>query len=315
MYMVEGIHTFYHDYCMATRTELLHKRLQIARPDIVRYFEQRGQPLYSADALRSVFSERRDDWRAQQRATGDQFIEYLLKTRLFREVDLTSPSRPPMERFAWGDPSPFEIAIALRRGSYLSHGTAVFHLGLTDQVPNTIYVNQEQSPKPRPAQTSLPAQEAIDTAFARPQRETGSVYEWEGTTFVLLAGMNTENLEVRRIDGLAGEQLPCTGLERTLIDIAVRPSYAGGIFQVLDVYKGARDSLSVRLLVATLRRLDFVYPYGQSIGFLLERCGVPEEKLELIRDDLSFSRDFYVTHAMEDPAYDSTWSVFYPRGL
>ena len=35
-----------------------------------------------------------------------------------------------------------------------------------------------------------------------------------------------------------------TDLERTLIDIAVRPEYAGGVYEVLNVYRLAKGKVS-----------------------------------------------------------------------
>ena len=47
----------------------------------------------------------------------------------------------------------------------------------------------------------------------------------------------TNALGVIEIQGSEDETLKVTGIERTLIDIAVRPVYAGGVFEVLKAYK------------------------------------------------------------------------------
>ena len=39
------------------------------------------------------------------------------------------------------------MALSLRPRSYLSHASALVLQGLTEQIPGTIYVNQEQSAK------------------------------------------------------------------------------------------------------------------------------------------------------------------------
>jgi hypothetical protein len=38
---------------------------------------------------------------------------------------------------------------------------------------------------------------------------------------------------------------------------------------VLQAYTAARDRISVQVLVATLKKLEYVYPYHQVIGYLL----------------------------------------------
>ena len=145
------------------------------------------------------------------------------------------------------------MALSVRPRSYLSHGTAISLHSLTDQVPKTIYVNQEQSPKPLPSGELT--QSAIDRAFSNQQRRSGYVLEYEQWRIVLLSGKNTGNLGVVKIVGPLHEQLDVTSVERTLIDIAVRPIYAGGVFQVLEAYRSARDRVSVNTLVAISRLL------------------------------------------------------------
>ena len=86
-------------------------------------------------------------------------------------------------------------------------------------------------------------------------------------------GKQTGQLGVMEMKDEFGEVVPVTGLERTLIDIAVRPTYAGGIPEVLEAYRRARGKLSLNRLAATLSKMDYVYPYEQAVGFLLERSG------------------------------------------
>ncbi len=67
-----------------------------------------------------------------------------------------------------------------------------------------------------------------------------------------------------------------TSLERTLIDITVRPNYAGGAFAVLDAYRQAieRNLISSNKLVVVFNSIPFIYPYHQAIGFYLERAAM-----------------------------------------
>jgi hypothetical protein len=99
-----------------------------------------------------------------------------------------------------------------------------------------------------------------------------------------------------------------------LIDITVRPTYGGGIFQVLEAYRTAKERLSTNRLLATLKKLDYVYPYHQAIGFLMERAGYEERRYGLLRQP-GLKYDFYLSHGMKDPEYSKPWRLFYPRGF
>lgn len=215
-------------------------------------------------------------------------------------------------RYAWGNASDYEIGLALAKGSYLSHASAVFVHALTEQVPKTIYVNKEQSPKP-PPRGGL-SQPAIDRAFKNASRTSKYAFRSETARFVLLSGKNTGNLEVSEVPSLEGRPIRATKLERTLIDIVVRPAYAGGVFEVLAAYRAAKDRVSVSTLLATLQKLNFIYPYHQSIGFLMERAGYDQALLSKV-ESLGTQWDFYLDYGLKDAAYDRRWRLHYPQGL
>ena len=259
----------------------------------------------------------REDLRALRRRWApsvgeDQFLDYLLEEGLLQLVELRNEKYPSFRRYALKDATAFEIALSLRKGSYLSHGSAVFLHGLTDQLPLRIYVNREQSPKPSPEGPLT--QSAVDKAFSRPARETA--YTFSGPTYeiALLNGKYTDRLEVGRLSGPDGELLDVTKLERTLIDITVRPNYAGGVYQVLEAFRAARERLQLSVLITTLRKLDYKYPYHQAIGLYMERAGYPDEALKRL-EELGAQLDFYLTNNILQPAHSGRWMVFYPEGL
>jgi predicted transcriptional regulator of viral defense system len=75
---------------------------------------------------------------------------------------------------------------------------------------------------------------------------------------------------------LNGYKYKYTNLERTLIDIAVRPKMSGGIAEVAAIYKIAVNNFDIKMnwLLKYLDTLNFTYPYEQAIGFLLELAGL-----------------------------------------
>jgi hypothetical protein len=105
-----------------------------------------------------------------------------------------------------------------------------------------------------------------------------------------------------------------TEIERTLIDITVRPTYAGGVFQVLNTYRRARNMASIPKLINTLKKLDYVYPYHQAIGFYLDRSGYPRKLTSRLKD-LGLDLDFYLAHNMGHKQYDDGWRIYHPKGI
>ena len=114
-------------------------------------------------------------------------------------------------------------------------------------------------------------QENIHRAFVGKQRQSNLIYEFEEYKITVINGKSTNRLEVVPIVSADSEVLETTKLERTLIDIAVRPSYAGGVFEVLEVYKRAKNNASISVIITTLKKLNYLYPYHQIIGFYMER--------------------------------------------
>lgn len=286
-------------------------RLDIAKADIIRVFEESEQRVFWPSDLASLLSDNRAYWRVAQGTNTRSFVSFLLTKTNLREVRLKSKNYADIVRYAWGQVSTFELALSLKRGAYLSHGTAASLHGLTEQIPKTIYVNHEQSEKLRSGSLT---QQSIDRAFAAKQRRSRYIFEYNDLHFILLSGKNTGRLGVTPVLGPGGESLEGTNLERTLIDITVRPAYAGGVYQVLQAYKAARNRASVNVLVSMLKRLDYLYPYHQAIGFYMQRADYePSRYLRLRKLGLNF--DFYLAHDLRERGYDAEWRLFYPKGF
>lgn len=287
-------------------------RIEIAKNDIIKLFDENAKRVYTKTDLARILSANRNYWRLTQGTTVDYLIEFLKSRSRLKELELTSSNYPGFVRYAWNEVSPYQVALSVKPRSYLSHGSAVFLHGLTDQIPKTIYANQEQSPKPG-ARGKL-SQDAIDRAFSNRQRRSNYILNYDQWNIVLLSGKNTGNLEVTEVSGPLRESLAVTSITRTLIDIAVRPVYAGGFFQVLQAYRSAKDRVSINALIATLKKIEHAYPYHQVIGFYMQRAGYDEKRYQRLKN-LGLNFDFYLTYDMKDPEFDHDWRLYYPKGL
>jgi hypothetical protein len=165
---------------------------------------------------------------------------------------------PPLTRYSWkGAASPIAVALSIKKDdAFFSHASALWIHGLSNDDQN-FFVNKEQSPKP---QTASPlSQDGIDRAFQNQQRRSKLSYKYQGARISLLNGKHSARLAVEPAKARTGHKLDVTSIERTLIDITVRPAYA-----------------------ARTNGLKF---------------------------------NFYLSHGMKKPAFDSSWRIFYPSQL
>lgn len=287
-------------------------RINIAKADIISLFEGLPKRVHKHSDIRQTLSDNRGFWRLAMSTTVNAFISFLLDETKLKKLRLDFPHRTEI-RYTWGDVSTYELALSLRPNCYYTHYTAVYLHELTDQVPKTIYLNHEQPPK-RHRDSDLD-QARIDMAFRRPVRISKNIAGYDDQRICLLNGMHTGGTGVVEIRGRVGETIRVTNVERTLIDITVRPVYAGGVFEVLKAYRLAKDKVSVNKLAATLVKLNYIYPYHQAVGFYLEKAGVYKQSLIDLVHRFEKKFDFYLVHNMKDVDYSKQWRLFFPKGF
>lgn len=284
--------------------------LQVAKKDIVKFFEESPQQIYDYSEIKEIIEDNTENWRLPKTLTANKFLAYLTQNTQLKQNRLEF--KRPIIKYTWGDVSPYQLFQSLRKGAYFSHYSSVYFHNLTEQLPKTFYVNAEQKPKPF-ARGKL-AQGRIDFAFQKPTRMSQNYAKHKNIKVFILEGMFTDNLGITEINDSDGNSLRLTNIERTLIDITVRPEYSGGIYEVLKSYQLAKDKVSINHLAAMLRQLNYIYPFHQAIGFYLERAGYRDSQIKLLQD-FDFEYDFYLMHQMKEKSYSKKWKLFYPKGF
>ncbi len=300
------------------RKSKVQKALEDASKKITRFFDTQTQQVFRKTELYRLF-------KAQDKTWG--LPSSMLARELFSKLPLTLPEMKAKEfhfygndtmLYLWGKPSVYEVAMTLDPQAYLSHYSALFLNDLTDQIPKIIYLNHEQKQKALGdalLETEIP-QEQIDDAFSRPQRISKNIVEYDqNSSLCLLNGMGDGKV------GIVVRQVPpkltvrVSDLERTLLDCAVSPYYAGGVFQVRDAFTRAAERLSVNKLIAYLRKMKYRYPFHQVIGFYLEASGAYKDKQLALLDAFPRKRKFYLMHGIEKAKFSERWQLYYPEGL
>jgi predicted transcriptional regulator of viral defense system len=282
-------------------------------PDIEAYLDNFPVKAYTTGRLRDILN---NNPAFKEISTGSNFsklIDFLADRKMLHRNNFTTAENEVSTLYTWKVNDEFTAISGLKSNAYFVFFSALFLNRLTLQIPKTVYLNFERARSEKALDKQEPlTQEKIDQAFAGNQRKSNATYSFGDKNIVLVNGKFTNRLGVIKSQD-PGQAFEYTDLERTLIDIAVRPVYSGGVFDVLDAYRNAKDRLDVDKLSMYLGQLDYLYPYHQVIGFYLDKAGYPEEAYLSFRKEMTFR--FYLTYNIRIKDFSEKWNLYYPRGL
>jgi predicted transcriptional regulator of viral defense system len=285
-------------------------KIEIALPAITAYFDNLPEKIFKLKELTGHFTNNRENWGLAQATTSKKFIEFLIENGKLKRSDFPFPYRHET-RFYWGDIPLYELLLTLQKNCYFSHHSAMYLNELTNGIPKTIYLNHEQ---PARAQSGLLAQKSIDAAFRNKPRISNNAITYDELNICMINGMNTNQRGVIS-KTVTHMQKKCnvrlTDIERTLIDITVRPIYSGGIDAVKLAYSLAKDRVSVKALRDMYIKLKYQYPFHQAIGYYLETANYPTSLVNLFQE-MPIEFDFYLTNQMKETSYIEKWKLFVP---
>lgn len=296
------------------------------------YYELEGKTIFKEKELRFIFETLRDDLRMKSIAFR-KFVNFLQNTGYITDVKRITVDNSSRKLYfsKFFDPNngfrnSLELAKTLYDDGYISHYTAAYLHGLTEQIPKTIYVRVEYPTYSNNSSEVKLTQERIDIAFSKPYKISNkfSVKNFLGFRIKKVFTKKSRKVGVSKIsiDDKSNLEIKITSIERTLIDIAVRPEYSGGISEVCKIYRNAvkMGVIDIHKIVNLIKRLNFVYPYHQTIGFLLELSGVNSAELNYIRRNFPIRYDFYLMHGMnkteqEDIVFVQDWRIYVPKSV
>jgi predicted transcriptional regulator of viral defense system len=296
--------------------------LNNSKKNIIKELKKYNRNVYNMRHIEGLLSNLKTLNLISKITTTFNLLDFLITNNIFEKVSFvfgSNASTPTksISRYAFCEKkvSFFEIAISINVNSYLTHYSAMYIHELTDNVPKIIYTNFEQTPKYRDDDSEFLYQDNIDKAFKRPMRTTNQIAKIKDSIYstYFLNGKNVNKIGVVELN-YNNSKIKVTNLERTLIDITVRPAYSGGVNEVLNAYILAKDRISTNKLIAILKKMDYIYPYHQAIGFYMERAGYNEKSLILL-EKLPIKYNFYLTYQMKTKLYSDRWHLFFPEEL
>lgn len=292
-------------------------KLQKLKEQVIKKFYNltSNKKVFSIKQMKYFLDEIDSFFQLPESVSNPKILDLFEKEGIIKEINLNFKSYNYI-RYIVDNPSIFQIITSLSRTVYLSHYTAMYLHNLTEQIPKKIYCNNEQREKNNSEKTKFLDQENINNAFKRKMRKTNNIFEFNGDEIFLLNGKFTNNIGIIDMT-YNNEEIRISSIERTLIDIAVRPDYSGGPIEIIKAYRNARGKFSINKLNDYLNKIDYIYPYHQSIGFYLERAGNYNESTIKIISNKEIKNDFFLTYGenFENLDYDKKWRLYFPKGL
>lgn len=201
----------------------------------------------------------------------------------------------------------YDIASTRSRKSFFSFHTALSIHNLILNQPKQIYLTLER-PTFIKGLSNL-EQSTIDEVFSKPAKTTNNKRAYNIYSITLVNGQHQNNIGI-----IPFRSYKVSDIERTLIDICVRPFYSGGVSQVLSIFNEVKDIMDTEKLFEYYRNMNFIYPYHQIIGFYLDKSGYPKESYEKflsLRTDIKF----YITYNILHKNFSEKWNLYYPMGM
>ena len=253
----------------------------------------------------------------------NKFITYLLKHELislFEFENNINDKKIYISKY-FNDKSDYakaiEIATLLIPKSYLSYFSSMYYHNLTQQLPKKIYLSVER--KSTAPHNEL-QQEVINKVLCKDGRKPTIVLTILGYEIYLLHSKKANRVGIKIVQ-LYDKDYRITTLERTLIDIVVRNDLSGGIEEVVQVYKKAfqeyKKDISINKIIFILKKLDYIYPYHQVVGYLLSKSGFDASKF---KKEFEFKNNFFLTRGIinediHNLDYDDEFKIYIPKIL
>lgn len=287
--------------------------IMLAKSKIETYFDNDEKNIYKINDLMNIFINYRSKWNLSYSMNLDRFIAFLLEKSYLEKIDLGSKILYGWKIDNYGDEIAYEIAINLKPRSYISHYSAMFLNNMTEQIPKVIYVTFDRETK-LINRTKKLEQSKIDLAFSKEKKAKEITYKFRDYRFVLVNSTSDEKIGVKNIILSSGLIVPVTNVERTLIDIIVRPELSGGVQEIIKAYKSI-ENIQISKLNTYLKKKSYVYPFEQAIGFCLDYAKVDKNKVDLFLKSCDLEYDFYLDRCIKNPKFSKKWRLYYPTFL
>lgn len=300
----------------------------IANKDTIQQFGEQYGNILNRTTLIKMLDQLKSSTTVVQRTTLSTFTHYLVNIlELFSEVSIFSEWKEnKVKRYVSTSVqvSPYEIALSLLSGSFLSHYSALFVHDLTLNNPKDIYINREQTEKPVNKENAQLTQRRIDYAFSKEMRHTNQTYNFTYQHIQyrvhVLNAKNTKKTGIITQHPIGfSKPIQVTNVERTLLDCMVRPKYSGGATEILEAFHHVQPKVDIQLLNQYLDKFNYIYPYEKALWFYLKKNQYSDTDIQVFKEKTIHgpfaALDFYLDYQIVDKKKDADIGIFYPSAI
>jgi len=292
---------------------------------IKKYFEEnslKGITVFDNKTIYNFLDINRVEMRMKSFSLN-KFIKYLIENNfisLFEFENKINDKKIYISRY-FNDKSDYakalEIATLLLPKAYISHFSSIHYYNLTLELPKKIYLSIERKSNAPHNQLN---QEIINKAVCKKGRYPTMILSILGYEIYKTHSKDTNKTGIKRVL-IFDKNYRITTLERTLIDIVVRSEISGGIEEVIKVYKKValeyKKNISINKIIFILKKLNYIYPYYQIIGYLLFKNGFNTDKF---KKEFEFKNNFFITRGdvncdIDKLEYNKDFRLYIPKNL
>lgn len=153
----------------------------------------------------------------------------------------------------------------------------------------------------------LITQPSLKEQVVREKHKSGTVV-LKGVEFQLIYHNEKHFFGMKKVWIDSYNKVPCSDLEKTIIDCLYMPAYAGGIIEVAKALWTAREKLDYGKLLSYAKRFDSQVVI-KRLGYLLDKLGIETEITGQLRELRSAAISPLDTEVPNEGKISTKWSI------
>ncbi|MCF6172201.1 MAG: hypothetical protein L3J44_00180 [Campylobacteraceae bacterium] len=191
---------------------------------------------------------------------------------------------------------------------FFSMTTALYIQGFARYKTQLIFHSKELTKKDihlSSSNISLSQKNIVESYKNKNYRYTNNIGSFDKYHIISLSPKNTNNFGVIKYG-----EYPVSSIERALVEMVVNVHYFKSFNNLISIFKPIKNRINIKNVADILIAFDFIYPYYNSVGFLLEEIGFKKGELTSIRKNIN-TLDFYTERKKETYRYNKYWKIYY----